>query len=235
MSASYVLSAAAFGPWAGAPGRSSGPERRPVGRRALYATGMTLFILVLDAGWDAPWPHLCLVLTGLATPQTGSMVRARWSHLLTDREQRHGLLDRGRPRRGGLCPRSRPGHVPDPARQRRLRPAVRRRPQPCWAAGRWPCNVAPLPRPATVATPRGEPIRWTVLGPLVVVSMTLGIIFGSAEVIIAAFTTSMATRARPGWRAGRLGCRQSHRRRDRRGSAESGQPAAAAAGDRSWR
>jgi MFS family permease len=50
----------------------------------VFALGTGLLVRSETAGWPAPWPHVCAVLTGVAMPQVGSMVRARWTHLLED-------------------------------------------------------------------------------------------------------------------------------------------------------
>jgi MFS family permease len=50
----------------------------------VFALGTGLLVRSETAGWPAPWPHVFAVLTGVAMPQVGSMVRARWTHLLDD-------------------------------------------------------------------------------------------------------------------------------------------------------
>ena len=47
---------------------------------AVYAIGIALTLVAIEAEWSTPLPHLCAILAGLSTPQTGSMVRARWTH-----------------------------------------------------------------------------------------------------------------------------------------------------------
>src|SRR5215207_10147100 len=53
--------------------------------------GLTTGMLVLAATneWSSPWPHLWAVLSGAALPQVGSMVRARWAHLVKGDQERH--------------------------------------------------------------------------------------------------------------------------------------------------
>jgi hypothetical protein len=43
----------------------------------------------ITAGWGDPLPHLFAVLSGATIPQVGSMVRARWAHLVGDEQDRH--------------------------------------------------------------------------------------------------------------------------------------------------
>lgn len=209
MSAAYVLSAAAFGPWQGRLVDRLGQSTVLFTVGTLYALGMTAFIPVLDAGWSTPWPHLCLILTGMATPQVGSMVRARWSHLLTDHEQLNtafsieAVLDEVAFIVGPVLVTFLTLHVSDvsgllfaatAAFLGSLALAVQRGTAP---------PVSKISRTDRVA------IGWSVLGPMVGVSCCLGIIFGSAEVIIAAFTEEQGNRGAAGlvlavWAAGSL-------------------------------
>jgi MFS family permease len=50
----------------------------------VFAIGTGMLVRSEVAGWPTPWPHVWAVLTGVAMPQVGSMVRARWAHLLED-------------------------------------------------------------------------------------------------------------------------------------------------------
>jgi MFS family permease len=50
----------------------------------VFALGTGMLVRSETAGWPTPWPHLWAVVTGVAMPQVGSMVRARWAHLLDD-------------------------------------------------------------------------------------------------------------------------------------------------------
>ncbi len=47
---------------------------------ALFGLGLALGLLAVDQNAPTPVPHLCAALAGLALPQAGSMVRARWTH-----------------------------------------------------------------------------------------------------------------------------------------------------------
>lgn len=63
--------------------------------RVLYVDAIcfALFLgLLLEAvtdDWSRPWPHLLAALAGAAMPQIGSMVRARWAHVVTNDQERH--------------------------------------------------------------------------------------------------------------------------------------------------
>jgi MFS family permease len=47
---------------------------------ALFGLGLALGLLAISQGAPTPVPHACAALAGLALPQAGSMVRARWTH-----------------------------------------------------------------------------------------------------------------------------------------------------------
>lgn len=209
MSAVYVLSAAAFAPLQGRLTDRIGQGAVLVATGAIYAAGMTAFILVLNAGWDTPWPHACLVVAGLATPQTGSMVRSRWTHALDDREQLNtafsieAILDELAFILGPVLVTFLTLQVNDISG---LVFAAT-----CAALGSWALAVQRGTQPPTSS--RGShgqaPLGWGMLGPIVAVSMALGIIFGSAEVIIAAFTEEQGRPRAAGvvlaiWAAGSL-------------------------------
>lgn len=209
MSAAYVLSAAAFGPWQGRFVDRLGQSAVLYTVGVCYLLGMTAFILVLNAGWAAPWPHLCLILTGLTTPQVGSMVRARWSHLLTDREQLNtafsieAILDEVAFIVGPVLVTFLTLHVSDISGLLFAATAA--------FLGSWAFAVqrGTAPPVSKVERKQQSPIGWSVLGPLVAISCCLGIIFGSAEVVIAGFTDEQGNRGAAGlvlavWAAGSL-------------------------------
>jgi predicted MFS family arabinose efflux permease len=187
MAAAYVLSGAAIGPLQGrlADRLGQGPVLWGVG--AVYAGGIAAFLLAVDQGWAAPWPHACAVLAGLATPQTGSMVRARWSHAVDDRTSLNtafsieAVLDEAVFIIGPVLVGS-------------------------WALA---LQRATAPPAAGRRASDGPALNWAGLWPMVAVSVSLGIIFGSAEVIIAAFTKEQGQQGAAGvvlavWAAGSL-------------------------------
>ena len=63
--------------------------------RVLYAdavlfaltTGMLVHATTHD--WSTPWPHLWAALSGATLPQVGSLVRARWAHIVGTEAERH--------------------------------------------------------------------------------------------------------------------------------------------------
>jgi len=54
-----------------------------------FAASTGLLVHSITAGWGDPLPHLFAVLSGATIPQVGSMVRARWAHLVGDEQDRH--------------------------------------------------------------------------------------------------------------------------------------------------
>ncbi|MRJ77702.1 MFS transporter [Aeromicrobium sp. SMF47] len=209
MSAAYVLAAAAFGPLQGRLADRVGQATVLWVVGGLYATGIGAFLYAVDQDWSTPWPHACAVLAGLATPQTGSMVRARWNHVITDRTQLNtafsieAIADEVVFIVGPVLVTFLTLQAPD------VTGLI------CAAAaaliGSWALALQRSTQPP--ATPRdthvGPALNWAFLGPIVLVSGALGIVFGSAEVIIAAFTDEQG---RPGaagfvlavWAAGSL-------------------------------
>ena len=55
----------------------------------LFALATGLLIRSVLDHWGTPWPHVFAALAGVALPQVGSLVRARWAHLLDDPRQLH--------------------------------------------------------------------------------------------------------------------------------------------------
>ena len=55
----------------------------------LFALATAMLVHATTHGWSSPWPHVWAALSGAALPQVGSMVRARWAHLVRDDSERH--------------------------------------------------------------------------------------------------------------------------------------------------
>lgn len=209
VAAAYVLAAAAFGPYQGRMADRLGQARVLWVVGALYAVGIALLLVAIDAGWSTPLPHLCAVLAGLATPQTGSIVRARWTHAVSERSQLNtafsieAVIDEV-------------VFVVGPVLVTFLTLQVAELSGLIFAGaaatlGSWALALQPGTAPPPVRQGDGirSPIGWQLLGPLVAVSVGLGVLFGSTEVIVVAFTKE---EGRPGaagavlavWAAGSL-------------------------------
>jgi MFS family permease len=209
MSAAYVLSAAAFAPLQGRLADRFGQTIVLWVVGAVYAAGIGLFLVAVDAGLPAPWPHACAVLAGLATPQTGSMVRARWTHVIDDRARLNtafsieAIADEVVFIVGPVLVAFLTFQVSDYAGLTAAAAAA--------LLGSWAMALqrSTAPPAGGRRAPSGPGINWAGLWPLVAVSMSLGIIFGSAEVIIAAFTEEQGHQDAAGavlavWAAGSL-------------------------------
>lgn len=64
-----------------------------LGQRTVLLVSITVFggallglMSVVELGWETPWPHLFAALCGAGLPQVGSSVRARWTYVLSERE-----------------------------------------------------------------------------------------------------------------------------------------------------
>lgn len=215
VSAAYVLAAAATAPLQGRLIDTWGQSRVLVLWALGFGTGVTLLVLAIAGDAATPLPHLAAIVAGAATPQTGNMVRARWSHLLGDARRTdpkelntafalEAVLDEVVFIVGpvlatwvtlqvhefagiGLAGVAGTlGSLALGAQHATAPPVVRR---------------APGPR---------VPLDGRVLVPVVVASIGIGIIFGAAEVVVVALTEEQG---RPGlagvmlavWAAGSLG------------------------------
>lgn len=209
MSAAYVLAAAAFGPLQGRLADRLGQATVLWVVGALYAIGIGAFLVAVDREWATPWPQACAVLAGLATPQTGSMVRARWNHTITDRTQLNtafsieAIADEVVFIVGPVLVTFLTLQAADVTGLLFAAAAA--------MLGSWALALQRSTQPpaATAKSHAGPALNWAFLGPMVLVSGALGVVFGSAEVIIAAFTEEQG---RPGaaglvlaiWAAGSL-------------------------------
>lgn len=55
----------------------------------LFALTTGLLVYAVTHDWSNPWPHVWAALSGATLPQIGSLVRARWAHLVTNEKERH--------------------------------------------------------------------------------------------------------------------------------------------------
>ncbi|MBC7631867.1 MFS transporter [Aeromicrobium sp.] len=209
LAAVYVLAAAAFGPIQGRLADHLGQSAVLWVVGAAYAVGIFLTLLAIESQWSAPWPQLCAAAAGLASPQTGSMVRARWTHAVSDRSQLNtafsieAVLDEVVFVVGPVLVTFLTLQVADLAG---LIVAAVAATLGCWALA-LQHSTAP---PAVVHDAgRRPPIGWTLLGPVVAASLGLGVVFGSTEVIVVAFTAEEGRRGAAGailaiWAVGSL-------------------------------
>ena len=153
-----------------------------------FALTTSLMIIAIVDEWALPWPHVWAALAGAAIPQIGTMVRARWAHLLPVASERHTafaaesvadevvfvtgpalvtLLATAYAPQAGLVTALVVGTIGAFAL------AVQRRTEP--------------PAHKHDPTVGREPMPWGLLAPLTVGAIALGSLFGALEVATVAF------------------------------------------------
>lgn len=209
VSAAYVLAAAAGAPMQG---RMSDRVGQAVVLRSsglVFALGIALTLTALERDWGTPWVHLCALVAGIASPQAGSMVRARWSHVISDRSHLNtafaleAVIDEMVFIIGPVLVTFLTIQVAQSSGLIATGAAA--------LLGTW--VLASLRSTEPPATPHRQgprdPMGWGLLGPVVFASAGLGVLFGSAEVIVVAFTRELDQRGAAGlvlaiWAAGSL-------------------------------
>lgn len=198
VAAAYVLAAAALAP---VQGRLLDRIGQPLILwicGAIYLVGMAATITAIDAGTGAPLVHLAAALTGVATPQTGNMVRARWTHIVADRRLLNtayaleAVLDEAVFIVGPVLVTYLTLQVHEFAG---LTVAAASAVLGSWALALQRSTAPPFHRRSTSG---GAPIGWGLLGPVVAASVGLGVLFGSTEVIVVAVTTEQGSRGAAG-------------------------------------
>lgn len=205
----YVLAAAA-----GAPGQGRISDR--VGQAAVlrvsgavYTVGIFLLLVAIESNWGTPWVHLCALVAGVATPQVGSMVRARWSHVISDRSQLstafalEAVIDEMVFIIGPVLVTVLTLQVAQTAGLIVSAAAA--------LVGTWILASLSSTEPPSSAHRDGirPPLGWGLLGPVIFTAIGLGVLFGSTEVIVVAFATELGQRGTAGpilaiWAAGSL-------------------------------
>ncbi len=89
VSAAYIVGNAAFAIPHGRLADRFGQGRVLHVDTVAFASTTALMLVSIIEGWALPWPHVWAALAGAAIPQIGTMVRARWAHLLSSPEERH--------------------------------------------------------------------------------------------------------------------------------------------------
>lgn len=161
---------------------------------AAYGLGMVATIAAISelaGGGEVPppWPHLAAAAAGLFVPQTGSFVRARWTHALRDRRPLlttafaiEAVLDEVVFVVGPVLVTFLTLQVLDVAG---LATATAAAVLGSWALA---AQTGSEPPREVVRAARREPMGWPVLAPVLVAAVGIGTLFGSAEVIVVAFT-----------------------------------------------
>lgn len=167
---------------------------------SVFGAALALMMLAVEQDWARPWTYVFAAVSGAALPQVGASVRTRWSHLLDDHGQKQtafaleGVLDEvvfvvgpvlvtmlatsWHPVAGLTCALL-AGLVGTYA----------------FAAQR---GTEPLARRSTPSAERA-PMPWRLVLPLAVVCLTLGALFGAAEVTTVAFAEEQGAPWVAGW------------------------------------
>lgn len=200
ISASYLIAHAVFAIFQGRLVDRRGQSRVLPWTILLFAVALALLMWAVESDWPTPVPHLFAALAGAALPQVGSSVRARWSHVVADKQQLQtafafeAVVDEA-------------VFMLGPTLVTLLATAVHP------LAGLGTAVVAGLIGTFVLAAQRGteppaqrsniadspaSPMGWRVLAPLVVASFGLGMLFGGAEVSTVAFAEELGHKAAAG-------------------------------------
>jgi MFS family permease len=198
VAAVYVLAAAVTAPFQGRLADRLGQDRVLWVVGTVYAAGMALTLVAVESSWPAGWWYVSAGLAGLAAPQTGSMVRARWSHVITDRRQLNtafsieAVLDEAVFVLGPVLVTFLTISVHEVAGLVFAATAA--------AVGSWALALQRGTQPPPVTVTKGDrpPMGRGVLAPVVVVSAGLGVLFGSTEVIVVGYATEAGHRGAAG-------------------------------------
>lgn len=190
VSASYLISNAAFAVYQGRLTDRLGQSRILPWTILVFAVALAAMMWAVEADWPTPVPHLFAAVSGAALPQVGSSVRARWSHLTTDNRDLQtafafeAVVDEAVFMLGptivtllatAVHPLAGLSAAIVAGLAGTLALAAQRRTEP-------PAHRTGRARRADVA------MGWPVLGPLVVASFGLGLLFGAFEVAAVAFS-----------------------------------------------
>lgn len=203
----YVVTSAICAPVQGRLADRVGQAPVLLAAGALFASGIAIVLATVDVSlWLAA---VGAVVAGLGAPQAGNMVRARWTHNLTDRSRLQtafaleAVLDEFVFIVGPVLVTTLTLSVLDWTGLAVAGAAA--------VVGAWGLAVQRSTQPPHQRRAEGprEPLPWILLGPLVVAACGLGLLFGAVEVLVVAFTEEQG---RPGaaglvlaiWSAGSL-------------------------------
>ena len=166
---------------------------------AVFAAGLVAMMAAVETDRPAPWPHLFAAVAGAAMPQITSCVRARWSHLVTDKQDLRtafafeAVVDET-------------VFIVGPALVTVLATTVHP------LAGLGAAVLAALIGTAVLVSQRrteppasgatrhhpSDPMPWRMLGPLVACAFMMGALLGGAEVATVAFSDEMGAKSLSG-------------------------------------
>jgi len=207
IAAIYILVSAVFAPVQGRLADRFGQAPVLFASGGLFAAGLTVFLLVIDS--SLVLAGFAAAVMGMGAPQTGNMARSRWTALLDDRTRLQtafaleAVLDEA-------------VFIVGPVLVTVLTLSALD-----WSGlgvagvaaivGAWGMAAQRATQPAHqqhLGKPP-QPLRWSLLAPLIVAAVGLGVLFGSAEVLVVAFTDEQGKRSAAGlvlaiWSVGSL-------------------------------
>lgn len=210
VAAAYVVAAAVVAPMHGRLSDRWGQRLVLLLAGLGYLVGVVAVVLAVTREAATPWPHLAAALAGFFTPQTGSLVRARWTHLLRDDRSLlttafaiEAVIDEAVFIVGPVLVTFLTLQVADVAGLATAAVAA--------TLGSWFLATQTATEPPSGARRSGprDPMGWAVLGPVLVATVAIGVLFGSTEVLVVAFTDHAGDRGATGivlaiWAAGSL-------------------------------
>ena len=167
---------------------------------AVFVIGLVGTMVSVEHDLPVPWPHLCAAVSGAAMPQIGSCIRARWSHLVSDKSDLHtafafeAVVDET-------------VFIIGPALVTVLATVVHPLAGLTTAVVAASVGTTVLVSQRRTEPPAGDgpahrgergPMPWHVLGPLVGCSFALGVLLGGAEVSTVAFSDEHGAKALAG-------------------------------------
>lgn len=197
IAAAYILTSAVSGPLQGKFADRFGQFKVLIGASILFVIGLVLFLaLALGTTWAS---FLAVMVAGAGAPQTGNMVRTRWSHAVDNRDVLNtafaleAVLDEAVFAIGPVVVTFLTLNILDISGL-----AVA---GACAVVGGWGLAFQRATEPP--ATPKAErgkgSVAWRFLVPIVIAAICVGVVFGSTEVLIVAFTDERGQKQFAGW------------------------------------
>lgn len=200
VSATYVAAEAGFAILQGRLLDRLGQARVLVPVVAVFSTAVVLLIVSVQAEWPAATTYLLAAVGGASLPAAGSCVRARWSYALTGRPADlqtafalEAVVDEGVFIVGPILVTVLATAI-DPVVGLGTAVVAGVAGTTFLAAQR---RSEPPAHPRDRAAARGR-LPWRTLGPLSVVTLALGSLFGAAEVVTVAFAEEQGNQAYAG-------------------------------------
>jgi MFS family permease len=165
----------------------------------IACAALVALVLTVEAGISAPWPYLLAGMAGVAIPNVGAAVRARWKHLLSGDGERP-LLDTAFALE---AVNDEVVFLLGPTLTTLLAAAV----HPAAGlvtgiaaalVGTWALVLQRRTEPARQRLVEGTaaaPMPWLSLLPLVMAAVMLGLLFGACEVVTVAFADEAGDKA----------------------------------------